>query len=146
MMNEYERYAKTCNAASLPGRYWNKWVSKISQSHLRLWKWWLPIKQFYKMKLREIIKLFACHLGPVSVSDDMIADYVFEFLLYWHLVLDAHRKKFQVIFILDVQVYLSQCNTWTLMMQSSEEMSLARLMQNLMICLHTDFLSFSQKW
>jgi len=53
-------------------------------------------------------------LDPVAIRDDVISYYAFQFLLDGQLVLDAQRKKVQVILVLDIKIYLSQFSTCVL--------------------------------
>ena len=68
------------------------------------------------MKLGKSVKLTATsQLGPVAIRDGVIPDYAFQLLLDGQLVLDAQRKKVQVILVLQINVYLSQFSTCVLM-------------------------------
>jgi hypothetical protein len=68
------------------------------------------------MKLGKSVKLAATsQLGPVAICDDVIPDYAFQILLDGQLVLDAQRKKVQVILVLQIKIYLSQFSTCVLM-------------------------------
>jgi len=72
------------------------------------------MKQFYKIKLREVIKILASHLGSVAIRDDVILDYAFQLLLHRQIVLDAQRKKIKIVPVLQIKIYLSQFNTCVL--------------------------------